>query len=247
GGQLYLVAHMRHGAPSLMKMADDIFGNHEVLKKGGGGIRIIRAIRTTFQAKENQNDRTANLIQAEILDKQYRFRTASALFSRDQVDRGSLLLLESVGINSSRTILDLGCGYGVIGIVTANRHRDKQITLVDIEIRAIKATMANISLNDVEDNTQVVMSDGFEELQGSKFDLILSHFPLHISKAEQERLLRAAKNALNPGGRFCLVALSAYDLRAPFQSIFNNISIIADTSESKIPGERYRVLCATKM
>jgi 16S rRNA (guanine1207-N2)-methyltransferase len=244
GGQLYLSAHMRHGAPSLMKLADEVFGGHEVLKKGGG-TRIIRATRTTFQA--DQNDRMANLIEAQILDKPYRFQTASALFSRDQVDKGSLLLLESVDIAGSRAILDLGCGYGVIGIVTADRHRDKQVTLVDIEIQAVKTTMANISLNGVEGNTRVMLSDGFEELQGSKFDLILSHFPLHIPKAEQERLLRAAKNALTPGGRFCLVALSAYDLRALLQSIFNNISTAADTSERATPGERYRVLCATKM
>jgi 16S rRNA (guanine1207-N2)-methyltransferase len=244
-GQLYLVTHMRRGAPGLMDMLDEIFGDHEVLEKGAGGVRVVRATNTAFKREEDHDEGAANIIEAQILSKQYKFQTSQGLFSREQVDKGTILLLESVGINDAWTILDLGCGYGVIGITIADRCPETKVVLVDVDRQAIKATMANTRLNDVERNTQVIMSDGLKELSEFRFDLILSHFPLHIPKPEQARLLREARDALTPEGRLCLVALSSYDLQPMLQSIFNNISIIVDTSESEMQGGKYRVLCAS--
>jgi 16S rRNA (guanine1207-N2)-methyltransferase len=245
GGRLYLMAHMHRGAPSLIKIVDEIFSNHEIIGKGGG-IRIVEAIKTTTQAKESRDSSAITSIKAQISDREYTFQTNPALFSKDQIDMGSLLLLDALEVGEGQAILDLGCGYGVLGIVIADQHPDSQVTLVDIDIQAIKATAANMHLNSVQRNTRVLLSDGFEELQGATFDLILSHFPLHIPKVEQERLLSGAKNALNVGGRFYLVVHSAYDLRPMLQYCFNTISIVTDTNKRANPGERYRVLCATK-
>jgi 16S rRNA (guanine1207-N2)-methyltransferase len=245
GGYLYLIANMQKGAPTFIKMVEETFGNHEVLKKGGGGIRIVLSVKTNDLTEEVQIAQPENIIEADILGKSYRFQTGQGLFSQSRVDRGTLLLLESIKIGSPRSILDLGCGYGVIGIVAADRYKGAKVVLVDSDVQAINAAKVNTHLNSVESNTSVILSDGLKGILGAKFDLILSHFPLHIPNEEKVRLLAEIKDAMNPGGSFCLVALSQYDLRHMLQSVFHNVNVIADTSQAEDPGNRYRVLCTS--
>lgn len=246
GGQFYLVTHMRRGAPSLVKLLAQVFGDFQVLVKGGGGIRIVRAVKTAkMEGERDPGPNSTDLLWAQILGKQYTFQTNQALFSKEHIDMGTLLLLESVQVGSAQRILDLGCGYGVIGIVMASQYPDKEITLVDVDFQAIEATKANIHLNGCECNSTALLSDGFRQIPGARFDLVLTHFPLHVSKEEQIRLLTEAKNALNSRGRLCLVAQSSYDLRFVIQKVFGNFSTIADTSHLDDQASRYRVICAT--
>lgn len=245
-GHLYLVTNMHKGAPTFMKMLDEAFGNHEVLKKGGGGIRIVRSVKIAEREEKVQEEQTKSFVEADILGKRYIFQTEQALFSKDRIDQGTLLLLETIKVGNSRSILDLGCGYGVIGILLADQHQESKVTLVDVDMQAAKAAEFNAHLNGVENNTSVIMSDGLKELAGSKFDLILSHFPLHIPHEEQVQLLKESRDALVPGGRLCLVALSSYDLRPALHSVFGNVDIIANSNQKEKPGERYTVLCSIK-
>jgi 16S rRNA (guanine1207-N2)-methyltransferase len=151
-----------------------------------------------------------------------------------------------VDIAGAQTILDLGCGYGVIGIVTATSHPSSKVFLVDVDAQAVRAARLNAQLNGCERNTQILVSDGLRAVATVTFDLILSHFPLHIPKEDQVRLLSEARDALRPGGRLCLVALVAYDLRFLMKSVFGNVTVIADTSYKEDNSERYRVLCSAK-
>jgi 16S rRNA (guanine1207-N2)-methyltransferase len=246
GGSLYFVTNMHKGAPTFMRMLDEIFGNHEVLKRGGGGIRIVRSVKTSEPVEEVHEEQTKSLIEADILGKRYIFQTGQALFSKDKIDKGTLLLLESIKVDNPRSILDLGCGYGVIGVVMADRLKGAKVTLVDVDMQAVKAAAANAHLNGFENNTSIIMSDGLKELPKAEFDLILSHFPLHIPQEEQVRLLKESRNALNHGGKLCLVALSSYDLRPMLQSIFGNIHVVADSNQKENPAERYTVLSSIK-
>ncbi len=244
-GKLYVVTHTHRGANSLMETIEEIFGNHTLLQKGGGGIRIVSALRPKVVSVPTNFHDVSESIQADIFGKRYFFRTTQGTFSRSGVDAGTIFLLESIHFGDARTILDLGCGYGVIGIVIADRHPESKVILSDIDVRAIDNAIHNVELNHVKQNSRVVLSDGLAELAELTFDLVLSHIPLHISRSEQIRLLTEIRNALNPAGRICLVVHTSYDLRPVVQDVFGNVQVIADSSHRQNVRERFRVLCAT--
>lgn len=100
-------------------------------------------------------------------------------------------------------------------------------------------------LDGCQTNVKVLLSDGLKAIPGTKFDLILSHLPLHVSRTERIRLMTEARSALNPKGRFCLVALTSYDLRPVLGMVFRTTSVLADTSEDQDQSKRCRVLCGS--
>jgi 16S rRNA (guanine1207-N2)-methyltransferase len=142
----------------------------------------------------------------------YRFRTAPGVFSRGGVDRGTRLLLEAVEPAEARSILDLGCGYGPIGIVLAGRAPRARVTLIDINPRAAALAAANIRDNGVP-NAEARAGDGLAPVGGARFDLILLNPPIRAGRAVVVRLLREAQAHLAPGGRFYLVARTSQGAR----------------------------------
>lgn len=80
----------------------------------------------------------------------YVFETKTGLFSKDRIDDGTKLLIEKMQINPTDTILDLGCGWGPIGIVVTKLANKGKVYMVDIDIRAIKYSQLNAELNNVK-------------------------------------------------------------------------------------------------
>lgn len=147
----------------------------------------------------------ARVVMFRDRDRVYRFRTAAGVFSRDAVDRGTRLLLEAVDPAGAAQILDLGCGYGVVGIVMAARAPQAHVTLVDINPRAVALAEENVRLNGVP-TAEVRCGDGCAPVAGGRFDLILLNPPIRAGRAVVVRLLSEARACLGPGGRLYLVA-----------------------------------------
>jgi len=133
------------------------------------------------------------------------FRTAAGVFARGGVDRGSRLLLETIEPTGAQRILDLGCGYGVLGIVMAARAPQARVTLVDVNPRAVALAKENATLNQIE-NADVRCGDGCAVVAGETFDLVLFNPPIRAGREVVLRLLREAHECLAPHGRLCLVA-----------------------------------------
>lgn len=142
----------------------------------------------------------------------YRFKTAAGVFSRGGVDRGTRLLLEVVSPGGARDILDLGCGYGVVGIVMAVRAPEAHVVLVDVNPRAVALAQENIRLNDVA-NAEARWGDGCAPLAGATFDLILLNPPIRAGRATVARLLGESRACLRAGGRMYLVARTSQGAR----------------------------------
>ena len=138
-------------------------------------------------------------------DRQFRFRTAPGVFSRSSVDRGTRLLLEAADLRGARRILDLGCGYGVMGIVAAARAPHARVILGDINPRAVALARENIALNQVA-NAEARCGDGCAVVAGERVDLVLFNPPIRAGRSVVLRLLREAHAHLAPGGRLYLVA-----------------------------------------
>ncbi len=104
----------------------------------------------------------------------FKFVVANTLFSTFKIDVGSNLLLKTIKVDSPKQILDLGCGYGTLGIVLASLFPEAKVTMVDKDLLAVRYSRYNCSLNKVS-NTQVMGSVGMESVPPESYDLIVSN------------------------------------------------------------------------
>ena len=131
------------------------------------------------------------------------FRTDAGVFSRGEVDAGTDLLLKSLPEEMTGDILDLGCGWGVIGICAARRWPDARVTLADVNLRALDLARENARRNRAE--VRCLESDGMEALKGSRFDAVITNPPIRAGKQVIYRMFADAEACLRPGGSLILV------------------------------------------
>ncbi|MCL2377997.1 MAG: methyltransferase [Defluviitaleaceae bacterium] len=139
-------------------------------------------------------------LQLSIFGMEFRFLANNGLFSCDKVDAASIILLENIPPLAGR-LLDLGCGYGTIGIVLARKNAIN-LTMSDINRIALQYAARNAALNQVE--AECIHSDGFENLEG-KYDNIVLNPPIHAGKEVMYRLYTGAAAHLAPGGALYIV------------------------------------------
>ena len=135
----------------------------------------------------------------------YRFRTDRGVFSPDGIDTGTGLLIEGMTVHTGETVLDLGCGYGPIGIAAAPLAAPGRVYLTEVNRRAAELARENIRLNGIE-NAEVRVGDGLAPVADVRFDVILTNPPIRAGYAVVFPLLEDAVEHLNPGGRLYLVA-----------------------------------------
>lgn len=148
--------------------------------------------------------------------KKFSFDLGESLFSTFSVDHGTDILIRSIEPdNKPGTILDLGCGYGPIGITLAGRFKDAHITLVDRDLLAIRYCNINIHKNAIT-NAQAVGSVGMEAVSDKTFDLIVSNIPAKIGdKAITEEFILGPFSHLNPNGELWVVVINKLNRLIP--------------------------------
>ena len=169
-----------------------------------------------------------------LRDKEFNFFTASGLFSTSRVDHGSQLLANKCVITDSSSILDLGCGYGIIGLSLLLTNPSLELTFSDINERAIKLTKMNLRLHRLK--AKVVQSDGFEKIE-DKFDTILLNPPQTAGKKICFRLIEDSKNHLKNNGTLQLVARhnkGGKDLSKKMNEVFGNVKDIVKKSGFRV-------------
>jgi 16S rRNA (guanine1207-N2)-methyltransferase len=134
----------------------------------------------------------------------FTFITDSAVFSRERVDFGSALLIEAMQIEQSDTVLDLGCGYGPIGMTAAKLAPQGQVYMVDVNERAAALARRNLAENGVT-NAEVRTGDGLDPVRGLTFDKVLTNPPIRAGKQTIYRMIEDAQAALKPGGSIYVV------------------------------------------
>ncbi|MBN1460613.1 MAG: class I SAM-dependent methyltransferase [Armatimonadetes bacterium] len=144
------------------------------------------------------------IIAADLRGFDLRLVTEAGVFSRERVDRGTRLLIKHMEVQARDRVLDLGCGYGVVGIVAALLAPEGWVTLVDVNRRAAELARQNLALNNIE-NAEVFQGDGFAPIGNRRFDLILLNPPIRAGLATLHRLLEEAADHLASAGRFYIV------------------------------------------
>jgi len=130
------------------------------------------------------------------------FETDAGVFSRDGVDKGTALLLNALP-DLQGDVLDLGCGWGAVGISVAKAYPGARVTMVDINSRAVELSIKNARKNGV--SARVMESDGFSALGEEKFSFILTNPPIRAGKQVIYDLFAKSAGHLLPGGSLYLV------------------------------------------
>jgi len=143
-------------------------------------------------------------IATTLCGRKLRFLTDSGVFSKDGVDFGTRLLLETALIPPGSAVLDLGCGYGAMGITAALLNPTIHVTLVDVNLRALDLAATNATMNGVS-NVTVRQSDGIANLVEQKFDVVLTNPPIRAGKEVVFSFYSGARSVLKNGGSLWVV------------------------------------------
>lgn len=180
-------------------------------------------------------------LETELRGRKYKFLTDAGVFSKNRIDRGSELMIEAMEIKSTDKVLDMGCGYGPIGIVASDFAREGQVVMVDINQRAVDLVKENFKRNIVT-NAQVLQSDGFANVTDCDFDVILTNPPFRAGKKVVYGMVESAKEHLKPGGALytvCMTRQGAKSLAKKMEEVFGEV-------EEVEKGSGYRVYRAVK-
>lgn len=166
-----------------------------------------------------------------------KFNTAAGLFSPDRIDKGTLAMLSVAEFSAEDKILDLGCGYGVVGIAAARAVGSQNVVMSDVNEKAVKLSRENAVLNEVGD-VKIVLSDGFNAVSDKDFTLILSNPPYHADFSVPKHFIEKGFNRLKQGGRMFMVTKRREWYKNKFIGIFGGVRV------HEIDG--YYVFCGEK-
>ena len=149
------------------------------------------------------------VIEAKFFNKTFQFKTDAGVFSKSRVDYGTTVLLENISFPKEAKVLDLGCGYGPVGIVTGSILLQGSVQMVDINERAVELAKSNVIKNRriVNENIkiEVFQSDGFQGVKDKDFDLIILNPPIRAGKELVHQLLEESFQHLKVGGELWIV------------------------------------------
>lgn len=147
-------------------------------------------------------------IRARLRGRDWTFVTDRGVFSRTGVDAGTRLLIAAMRIAPADDVLDVGCGYGPVGLVAAALAPSGRTVLVDVNERAVALAAENARLGGLT-NVEVLPGDGCGPVAGRRFDVAVTNPPIRAGRATLRRLVREIWEHLKAGGRLYVVIRTA--------------------------------------
>ena len=188
-----------------------------------------------FAAKPTSKPRL-RVIHAYLRGRYFEFLTASGVFSRNRVDLGTRLLIESMVLPDEGTILDLGCGYGSVGIVAATIKPKLQVYMTDVNERAVWLAKKNVRKNQLE-NVKVKRGFLYTPVENMKFDAILTNPPVSAGVKTVNQIIAGAPAHLKSGGTFQIVVrskIAGKRFTSMLEENFSNVQILARKSGYRV-------------
>ena len=163
------------------------------------------------------------------------FLTASGLFSKKSLDSGTKALIEYCDLSNTKKMLDLGCGYGAVGIFAKYKNRDLNVGASDVNLRAVQYTEKNAKLNKLEIHT--VWCSLFEKMPDAMFDTILTNPPYVAGRDICYAFITESFKHLIDGGNLQLVARHQKGgkmLEKKMLEVFGNVETLGKQSGFRV-------------
>ena len=181
------------------------------------------------------------VVQATLLGHDLTLKTRWGVFSPRAIDDGTLLLMKYLSIDEHDKCLDLGCGYGPIGLSVAKSCPKGEVHMVDKDFVAVELSNNNAKLNHI-DNAEAYLSDAFLNVnKDNYFDQIISNVPAKVGREQLSIILYDAYDALKPGGKITFVTINGLRnfIKDNFKSVFGNYKKLKQ-------GQKYTISQAIK-
>ncbi|EOS59030.1 class I SAM-dependent methyltransferase [Paenibacillus barengoltzii] len=171
----------------------------------------------------------------------YRFVSDAGVFAKGGVDFGSRTLIEAMDIPQDAEVLDVGCGYGPIGLAAARLATKGHVTMIDVNSRAVELAKENAAANGVN-NITVLESDLFSALDNRKFDVVLTNPPIRAGKATVHAIFEGAYERLRSGGSLWVVIQKKQGAPSAKEKLESLFSRVEEVTKDK----GYRIYRAVK-
>ncbi|WP_334331654.1 MULTISPECIES: class I SAM-dependent methyltransferase [unclassified Companilactobacillus] len=157
------------------------------------------------------------------------FISDSGVFSRQTIDYGSRVLIDAIDFQNvpEGDILDVGCGYGPIGLALAKEQTSRTVTMVDVNLRALDLAKQNAENNNIK-NVDIFESDVYKNVQAN-YALVVSNPPVRAGKAVVTAILQQAKDHLLKNGELWIVLQKkqgAPSAKKLMDETFGNVEIV---------------------
>jgi 16S rRNA (guanine1207-N2)-methyltransferase len=247
-GRLYIAGANRGGIKSFLQDAEALLGPGALLRYKGGH-RVARFVRPASLpdplpeafGQPGILEGTFATITAPIAGQERPLYARPGVFSRTDLDDGTRLLLEHLDPRPDEPALDLGCGYGAVGLHLALVAPQGQVTLVDVDSLACQCARETLARNGVA--APVLHGDGLSAVAGRTFGLIASNPPFHaghqVSLEMTAAFIAESYDALERNGRLVLVANRFLTYQRMLADRFGQVQVLARTPQ-------YQVLVASK-
>jgi len=181
---------------------------------------ILEGMSSTMNLKKLKRDTVFN---TQLRGFDFVFHTTWGLFCPTSIDKGTSLLIDQLDVDGGDTCLDLGCGYGPIGLAMARLSNSGKIYMVDKDFVAVEYAQKNARTNQIQ-NCEVLLSNAFSHLPKIQFNVIASNLPGNVGKELLKIILLEAKAHLKSNGKFYVVTISGLRefIKRNFKEIFGN-------------------------
>ena len=199
-----------------------------------------------YFSSEPKSEERFGLVRACLCDRNFEFLTASSVFSKTKIDLGTRLLIESMILPKTGTILDIGCGYGAVGIVAAKLNPKLFLLMTDVNARAVRLARKNLEANKIS-NAEVRHGCLYEPVKESRFNTVLSNPPVSAGMDTVKAIVVQAPKVMADNATFQMVIRSkigAKILPELFCETFGNCSVIARGSGFRVLMGQY---CSPKL
>jgi len=177
-----------------------------------------------FDRKDIINLKKDIEIVVNLLDNELTLHTRWGVFSPRSIDEGTLLLMKHIEVGVNDICLDLGCGYGPIGLALAKHCTKGEVHMIDKDFVAIELANNNAKLNNLS-NAKAYFSDAFLQVPNEvKFDQVISNLPAKVGREQLSIILYDALDVLKPGGKITVVTINGLKnfIKNNFKSVFGN-------------------------
>jgi len=185
---------------------------------------------------EPKSEDKFGLVRTTLCDRKFEFLTSASVFSKRRIDLGTRLLVESMVLPKTGFVLDIGCGYGAVGIVAASLNPELNVVLTDVNMRAVRLAKKNLELNNVT-NAEVRYGYFYEPVEDLVFECVLSNPPVSAGMETVKTIISHAPKVMAEKATFQMVIRSKVGSKALptfFYNTFGNCAILARESGFRV-------------